>query len=95
MLRIERSEDDDGRSVELTAAGIDAEAAALDRAARARVKALVKGLPRAHRDALLLVATQDLTVRRGSGAAGRAGGHGEVARQRRTPAVAGADGSGR
>ena len=33
----------------------------LDRAARARLKALVKGLPRAHRDALLLVATQELT----------------------------------
>ena len=60
MLRIERGEDD-GRFVELTASGIDAEAMALDRTARARMKALVKGLPRAHRDALLLVATQDLT----------------------------------
>ena len=47
--------------MELTATGIDAEAAVLDRAARARMKALVKGLPRAHRDALLLVATQELT----------------------------------
>ena len=61
MLRIERGEDDDGRFVELEATGIDAEAAALDRTARARMKALVKGLPRAHRDALLLVATQELT----------------------------------
>ncbi|WP_157899500.1 RNA polymerase sigma factor [Luteitalea pratensis] len=61
MLRIERGEDDDGRSVELTATGIDAETTALDRTARARLKTLVKGLPRAHRDALLLVATQELT----------------------------------
>jgi RNA polymerase sigma-70 factor (ECF subfamily) len=61
MLRIERGEDDEGRAVELTAPGIDAEAAALDRRARARMKALVKGLPRGHRDALLLVATQELT----------------------------------
>ena len=91
MLRIERGEDDDGRSVELTATGIDAEAAALDRAARARLKALVKGLPRAHRDALLLVATQGTDLRRGRGAAGRARRYGEVARERRTAAVAGAD----
>jgi RNA polymerase sigma-70 factor, ECF subfamily len=61
MLRIERGNDDEGGSVELTATGIDAEAAVLDRAARVRMKALVKGLPRAHRDALLLVATQELT----------------------------------
>jgi RNA polymerase sigma-70 factor (ECF subfamily) len=61
MLRIDRSEDDEGRSVELAATGIDAEAAALDRTARTLMKALVKGLPRAHRDALLLVATRELT----------------------------------
>jgi RNA polymerase sigma-70 factor, ECF subfamily len=62
MLRIDRdAEDDVGRRVELRSAEIDAEATALDQAARARVKALVRGLPRAHRDALLLVATQDVT----------------------------------
>jgi len=61
MLRIERGEDDEGRAVELVASGIDAEAAVVDRTARAHMKALVKGLPRAHRDALLLVASQELT----------------------------------
>ena len=50
MLRIERGDDDEGGSVELTVTGIDAEAAVFDRAVRARMKALVKGLPRAHRD---------------------------------------------
>lgn len=59
-LRIERGEDDD-RAVVLTATGIDAEAAIVDRTERVRMKALVKGLPRAHRDALLLVASQELT----------------------------------
>jgi RNA polymerase sigma-70 factor, ECF subfamily len=62
MLRIDRdAEDDVGRRVELRSAAIDAEATALDQAARARLKTLVRGLPRAHRDALLLVATQDVT----------------------------------
>ena len=61
MLRIEPGGDDDGRAVEPTATGIDAETSAVDRTERARLKALIKGLPSAHRDALLLVATQELT----------------------------------
>ena len=60
MLRIDRSADDVAGAVELIAAGASAEANALDHAARGRVKRLVKGLPRAHRDALLLMATRDV-----------------------------------
>ena len=60
MLRIDRSADEVAGAVELIAAGASAEATALDRAARERVKRLVKGLPRAHRDALLLMATRDV-----------------------------------
>lgn len=53
-------EDDDGPAVDLEDEGRDAETTMLDAEARGRLKRLVKGLPRAHRDALLLVATQDL-----------------------------------
>jgi RNA polymerase sigma-70 factor (ECF subfamily) len=62
MIRLDRTAtDDDMPSLELSAGETTAEDAALDRAARTRLKKLVKGLPRAHRDALLLVATQDLS----------------------------------
>jgi RNA polymerase sigma-70 factor (ECF subfamily) len=61
MIRLDRTAtDDDMPSLELSAGETTAEDAALDRAARTRLKKLVRGLPRAHRDALLLVATQDL-----------------------------------
>jgi RNA polymerase sigma-70 factor (ECF subfamily) len=60
MVRIDRNEDDSAGVVELIAAGASAEAGVLDHAARERMKRLVKGLPRAHRDALLLMATRDV-----------------------------------
>ena len=61
MLRIDRRDDDESRPMALASADLDAEALAVDHAARTRIKALVKGLPRAHRDALLLLATHELT----------------------------------
>lgn len=58
MVRLDRSDaDDDAPPVQLSADGPTAEDAEVDRAARTRLKRLVKGLPRAHRDALLLVAS--------------------------------------
>lgn len=61
-VRLDRGpdEDRDGPPVDLAAAGISAEAEILDREQRRRLKGLVKGLPRTHRDALLLVTAQDL-----------------------------------
>ncbi len=61
MLRVDDAADPEDRAtIELVSTEADAESDVLDQAARARVKRLVKGLPRAHRDALLLMATQDL-----------------------------------
>lgn len=60
MIRLDRSDDEDGPAVQLAADDVGAEEAALDRASRAKLKKLVKALPRAHRDALLLVTTRDL-----------------------------------
>ena len=60
MIRLDRPDDEDGPALQLAADVASAEDAALDRASRARLKKLVRGLPRAQRDALLLVATQDL-----------------------------------
>lgn len=60
MVRIDRSEDEDGPPLQLVSPGPTVEDAALDRVARSTMKRLVRGLPRTHRDALLLVATQDL-----------------------------------
>lgn len=44
----------------LATADASSEARLLHREAGARLRAVVKGLPRAHRDALLLMATRDL-----------------------------------
>jgi RNA polymerase sigma-70 factor (ECF subfamily) len=61
MIRIERTdEDDEGPPLQLASGEASAEDDVLDRAARTQLKRLVRGLPRAHRDALLLVSTQDL-----------------------------------
>lgn len=60
MVRIDRTDDEDGPTLQLAADLASAEDSALDRVGRTRLKKLVKGLPRAHRDALLLVTTQDL-----------------------------------
>ncbi len=61
MLRLGAARDeDDGPGLDLAGTGPDAERALLDDEARRRLKRLVKGLPRAHRDALLLVAARDL-----------------------------------
>jgi len=61
MIRIDRSDEDgEGPPLELASGEANAEDHVLDGAARTRLKRLVRGLPRAHRDALLLVATQDL-----------------------------------
>ncbi len=62
-LRIDRvgPDEQDGPVVELTAGGASAEDALIDAGARKRLKGLVKGLPRAHRDALLLVTARDLS----------------------------------
>ncbi len=62
MRRVDDTGDPDERgAIQLVSSAADAEAVALDRAERARVKRLVKGLPRSYRDALLLMATQDLS----------------------------------
>jgi RNA polymerase sigma-70 factor, ECF subfamily len=62
MIRIDRSgEDDEGPPVELASGEANAEDDVLDRAARTRLKTLVRGLPRTHRDALTLMATRDLS----------------------------------
>ncbi len=61
LLRIDRAaDDDDGPPLDLASRAASAEDEALDRAARVRLKKLVQGLPRTHRDALLLMATRDL-----------------------------------
>jgi RNA polymerase sigma-70 factor (ECF subfamily) len=61
MIRIGSArEDDEGPALDLEGGGPDAERTVLDAESRERLKRLVKGLPRSHRDALLLVATQDL-----------------------------------
>jgi RNA polymerase sigma-70 factor (ECF subfamily) len=62
-LRLDRAHDEasEGPVLELAAVDATAEAAVIDRERRRHVKAMVRGLPRAHRDALLLVATQDLS----------------------------------
>ena len=61
MLRLDRSDDEDeGPPLQLASPDANAADQVLDAEARGRLKRLVKGLPRAHRDALLLVATQDL-----------------------------------
>ncbi|WP_239488778.1 RNA polymerase sigma factor [Luteitalea sp. TBR-22] len=61
MLRIGVARDEEeGPELDLEGDQPDAERALLDDEARGRLKRLVKGLPRAHRDALLLVATQDV-----------------------------------
>jgi RNA polymerase sigma-70 factor (ECF subfamily) len=61
-LRLDRTPDEepDGPVLDLAAVGATAEAQVIDREQRRRVKVLVRGLPRAQRDALLLVTTQDL-----------------------------------
>ncbi|MGI8673009.1 MAG: RNA polymerase sigma factor, partial [Luteitalea sp.] len=60
-VRLDRTGDDHDQAViELTSTAASAEAVAIDRQARARVRRVVKGLPRRHRDALLLMATGDL-----------------------------------
>ena len=62
MRRVDDAADPDERgAIALVSAAADAESVALDRVERARVKRLVKGLPRSYRDALLLMATQDLS----------------------------------
>lgn len=55
-----RDDPEDGPPLELPSGGASAEDDLVDRAARGRVKKLVKGLPRAHRDALLLMAAGDM-----------------------------------
>jgi len=60
MIRLDRADDDEGPAVQLAAPGASVEDGVLDADARVRLKKLVKGLPRAHRDALLLMATGDL-----------------------------------
>jgi RNA polymerase sigma-70 factor (ECF subfamily) len=61
MIRLDRSDpDDDMPPLQLASDDASAEDNEMDRAARSRLKKLVKGLPRAHRDALLLVAARDL-----------------------------------
>lgn len=59
IIRLDHA-DDDGPVLQLAASQATAEDVAVDRVSRARLKKLVKGLPRLHRDALLLMATQDL-----------------------------------
>jgi len=51
---------EDGPQWQLVAPGPTAEARVIDREARRRVQRLVRGLPRTHRDALLLAAAGDL-----------------------------------
>ena len=61
ILRLDRSDDeDDGPPLQLASEDANVVDHVLDSEARARVKRLVKGLPRTHRDALLLVATRDV-----------------------------------
>lgn len=60
MIRLDRVDDNDGPVVQLAAPAASVEDGLVGAAARVRLKMLVKGLPRAHRDALLLVATGDL-----------------------------------
>jgi RNA polymerase sigma-70 factor (ECF subfamily) len=61
LLRLDRSgEDDEGPPLQLASGDANAADHVLDSEARARVKRLVKGLPRTHRDALLLMATRDV-----------------------------------
>jgi RNA polymerase sigma-70 factor, ECF subfamily len=52
--------DEDEAPLELAGTGTTAEAALIDREQRRRVKRLVKGLPKTHRDALLIVVAGDL-----------------------------------
>ncbi len=54
-------DDCDGPVVELVAEVASAEDALIDAGERRRLKVLVKGLPRAHRDALLLIASKELS----------------------------------
>ncbi|MGV3519734.1 RNA polymerase sigma factor [Luteitalea sp.] len=60
MIRLDRADDDEGPAVQVASPGASVEDGLLDADARARLKKLLKGLPRAHRDALLLMATGDL-----------------------------------
>jgi RNA polymerase sigma-70 factor (ECF subfamily) len=60
-MRLDAPRDDETRpAIELVAPGHSAEGASIDREQRRRIHRLVKGLPRAHRDALLLVVAGDL-----------------------------------
>ena len=61
----------------------------MDRAARVRLKKLVQGLPRTHRDALLLMATRDLPYADAAALLGVPVGTPEVPRERRPPDAAG------
>ncbi len=60
-LRLDATaEDESGPALELVAPGRSPEGASIDREQRRRILRLVKGLPRAHRDALLIVVAGDL-----------------------------------
>ena len=54
------ADEDAAPRLTLVAGGSTVEAGLIDREQRGRVQRLIKGLPRAHRDALLIVATQEL-----------------------------------
>ena len=62
-LRLDRPPDEEEHSpaFELVSDSPSAEDVLVDAGSRRRMKTLVKGLPRAHRDALLLVTAKDLT----------------------------------
>lgn len=60
MVRLDRDEADEGPPLQLATGERTAEDLTLDRVGHVRLKKLLKGLPRAHRDALLLVTSQDL-----------------------------------
>jgi RNA polymerase sigma-70 factor, ECF subfamily len=62
-VRLDRGDDEDDGAPErlLTSRDASAEAAAVDRDQRAAVKRCLRGLPRAHRDALLLVTTREVS----------------------------------
>ena len=61
-LRLDAAADDEGAPrLELVASERSAEAQVLGREARRRVQRLVRGLPRGHRDALLLAAAGDVS----------------------------------
>lgn len=71
-LRIDRHGEGEGDvgTVELTSATPTAEMAVIDREQRRRIRRLLKGLPRGHRDALLLMATRDLPYAEAAGLLG-------------------------